>query len=605
LLEKDIERPAAKRYRFGPFVLDPAQRRLTRNGTPESLTPKVFDLLVLFIENAGKLLTKDEILDRLWDGADFYESTLTSHVSMLRQALGETKEFRYIETVTKKGYRFIGQVESVSDESQAVSAPATAIQPVARGKWFFWATAVLAIIVSVAASITLWHRKPPPTPPEVRLYREAIETERQGNDGLALQKLGEALRIRPEFDEANLKAAWICYDDNDNEKASNYVNAVLGRKGQIVDSVRLQAEALALLLQGGQDEAFNKLQLAAEAAPTNTDGLYALAETAVGLHLFDQADAALQQCKAVDSKNPLCAFETVSLRVYQNRFADAISEYQGIGKSGVNFPWLDEPAGYAALAQGDLDGALRHFHSLEEAGRTFASSVHFRASQEGVAAVALYQGKLQDAHQQIVDALETSNSSYDRASYHLSLAHMDALHNRSAEATSDVNAAIRESDAPDIALSSARALAMAGDFDSASALLAKYAGASATLGKQYLAAGRFVAGLKAMSRRKWDKAIEALRSSNRYDFDPETAYYLARAQTSALQWNDAAGTLKELLSMEGKILMDSVASLTPLARRDLATCYERLGNRSEAESLLQAARSQWEHADPELRNALK
>jgi DNA-binding winged helix-turn-helix (wHTH) protein/tetratricopeptide (TPR) repeat protein len=605
LPDKDIEHPTVELYRFGPFVLDPAQRRLSKDGTPVPLTVKSFDLLVLLVANHGKLLTKDEILGCVWDGADTYESSLTSHVSMVRGALGETKNCPYIETVPKKGYRFIGHVELTSGTSQPVAISTTPVRGSVRGPWHHHFTGLVTVAIVTATAIALWHRRPPTTPGEVRLYRQAIDLERQGNDSLALQKLNEALRVRPQFDEANLRAAWICYEDDDDDSALNYVNAVLSRKGQGPNSVRLQAEALRILLQGGREEAFNKLQLVTEADPARTDALYALSEIAIDLGLFDQADAALQRCKAADSRNPFCTFETVSLRVYQNRFAEAVSEYHRARTNSAFYPWLDEPAGFAKLGQGDLDGALEHFRALEEAGRRFASNVHFRASQEGIAAVALYQGRLQDAHRQILDALETSNSGYDKASYNLSLAHMDALHNRTAEAMREANAAAQESEAPDVAVSAARALAMAGEFDSASALLAKHSGASATLGKQYPAAEQFLAGIRAISRRKHDDAIAALKDSYKLEPDPETAYYLAQAQISESQWTEAAATLNDLLRSKGTILMDGVVSLIPLAEYTLATCYQHLGNHSEAASLSEGVRTLWQHADPELHNALR
>lgn len=603
MLDKDIEGPIAEIFKFGPFVLDPGQRRLTQDGIPKPLTAKTFDLLLLLVSNQGKLLTKDEILGSVWDGAETYESSLTTHVSMIRNALDEGKSCRYIETVPKKGYRFVGQVESLSNAAE--SASTTPVRRIARRRWPFYAAGIVAGVLTVTVVFAMWNRRPAPPPSHVRLYRDAVALEKQGNDGLALQKLNEALRLRPEFDEANLRAAWICYDDNDDDSASKYVHAALNRKGQIPNSVQLQAEALASLLQGGREEAFNKLQLAADADPASADALYPLSEIAVDLGLLDQADQALRRCKMVDPTNPFCAFEAVSLRVYQNRFADAVSEYQRASTSGAYYPWLDYPAGFAKLGQGDLDGALKHFHALEESGRIFASNVHFRASQEGIAAVALYQGKLQVARQQILDALETSNSNYDKASYYLSLAHMDALHNRTAEALREANAAVQVSEAADVGISAAQSLAMAGDFNSASALLAKYSGASATLGKQYPAAERFIVGLRAMSRHKWDDAVAALRDSQRLDPNAETTYYLAQVQMSASQWKEAATTLDELLQLKGTILMDGVASLIPLGEFHLGTCYEQLGNHSQAESLQATVKALWEHADPELRNSLR
>jgi len=602
LLDKDIERPLGGLYKFGPFVLDPAQRRLTKDGAPISLTVKSFDLLVLLVANNGKLLTKDEILGQVWDGAETYESSLTAHVSMLRQALGDTKDSRYIETVSKKGYRFTKEVECSSEAVQPISASRSPVRRVAR--WPFYIAGAVILVLAIATAVALWTRRPP-LPAHIRLYREAVALERDGNDGLALQKLTEALRVGPDFAEANLRAAWISYDDDDNDNASTYVRALLTAKSPISNSVRLQAEALSVLLEGGREEAFNKLQLATEADPTNTYALYGLSEIAVDLGLFDQADQALQRCKAVDPEDALCAFEIVTLRVYQNRFADAVSEYERLRASNVKNPWLEEPVGFAKLGQGDLDGALRHFQALEEAGRKFASNVHFRASQEGNAAVALYQGKLQQARQQILDALETSNSSYDKAYYYLSLARMDALHHRGGDAVLDAKAASQASQAPDIAISAARALAMAGDHDSATALLSKHVEASAALGKQYPAAKQFVAGLRAMSKRQWDDAIGALKDSYRLEPSPETAYYLAQVQMSASYWNEAASTLDLVLKSKGTILMDSVASLIPLARYNLALCYERAGDYPHAKPLFESARGLWEHADPELRAALK
>jgi DNA-binding winged helix-turn-helix (wHTH) protein len=97
-------------YRFGPFVLVPAERLLLRNGGPVQLTPKAFALLVLLVEHAGSALSKDQIIEELWPGRFVVEANLTKHIWMLRRALGELDE-RYIETVPKLGYRFTALAE--------------------------------------------------------------------------------------------------------------------------------------------------------------------------------------------------------------------------------------------------------------------------------------------------------------------------------------------------------------------------------------------------------------------------------------------------------------------------------------------------------------
>ncbi|HYK34470.1 winged helix-turn-helix domain-containing protein [Alloacidobacterium sp.] len=122
-------------YECGPFRLEPAEQRLTREGNPVSLTPKAFELLVFLVQNQGRLVTKDQIMRAVWPSSFVEEANLTVSVSVLRKALGEKDgELRYIETVPKRGYRFIASVKEVkspeatriqSDEAQY--APLSAI----------------------------------------------------------------------------------------------------------------------------------------------------------------------------------------------------------------------------------------------------------------------------------------------------------------------------------------------------------------------------------------------------------------------------------------------------------------------------------------------
>jgi DNA-binding winged helix-turn-helix (wHTH) protein/TolB-like protein len=109
-------------YEFGPFRLDPSERQLLRAGQVMPLTPKVFDTLLLFVENNNLLLTKDEMIGRLWPDSFVEESNLAQNVSMLRRALGEQPNGKpYIETVPKRGYRFTAEVRLRSEEQPAVA----------------------------------------------------------------------------------------------------------------------------------------------------------------------------------------------------------------------------------------------------------------------------------------------------------------------------------------------------------------------------------------------------------------------------------------------------------------------------------------------------
>ncbi|MDQ3803313.1 MAG: winged helix-turn-helix domain-containing protein [Acidobacteriota bacterium] len=98
-------------YEFGPFLLDPAERVLLRGGRPVPLTPKVLDILLVLVQNEGRLLNKKDLMEAVWPDSFVEEGNLTFNISALRKALGEDrKEHPYIETVPRRGYRFVASV---------------------------------------------------------------------------------------------------------------------------------------------------------------------------------------------------------------------------------------------------------------------------------------------------------------------------------------------------------------------------------------------------------------------------------------------------------------------------------------------------------------
>jgi pimeloyl-ACP methyl ester carboxylesterase/DNA-binding winged helix-turn-helix (wHTH) protein len=100
-------------YRFGPFLLDVRERRLSRGGEVIPLRLKVFDTLLVLVENAGRLVTKQELLDRVWPETTVEENNLNHNVSVLRKSLGEKATGQqYIETVPRVGYRFAAPVDA-------------------------------------------------------------------------------------------------------------------------------------------------------------------------------------------------------------------------------------------------------------------------------------------------------------------------------------------------------------------------------------------------------------------------------------------------------------------------------------------------------------
>ena len=111
-------------YKFDPFVLDVEERILTREGNPVPVTPKVFDTLLLLVQNQGCVVSKQKMMDTLWPDVFVEESNVTFNITMLRKALGDTKrEPLYIETVPRRGYRFKREVKEVLAERASVDLP--------------------------------------------------------------------------------------------------------------------------------------------------------------------------------------------------------------------------------------------------------------------------------------------------------------------------------------------------------------------------------------------------------------------------------------------------------------------------------------------------
>ena len=110
-------------YEFGPFVVDSRERVMRRDGKLVPLTPKVFEILMVLIQNPGRILTKDEMMQQVWPETTVEESNLARNVSTLRKALGEgSDQAQYIETIPWRGYRFVAEVREWREESENIDS---------------------------------------------------------------------------------------------------------------------------------------------------------------------------------------------------------------------------------------------------------------------------------------------------------------------------------------------------------------------------------------------------------------------------------------------------------------------------------------------------
>ena len=138
-------------YEFGDLQVDLNQMRVRRAGADVALEPKSFDVLCFLIEHRDRLVTKEELLDAVWRDTFVTPNVLTRAVAQLRKALGdEAREAHIIETVAKRGYRFIATVTATGDAGQpeahvAAMPPRVAAARPGRARWT-WVAALLAAI---------------------------------------------------------------------------------------------------------------------------------------------------------------------------------------------------------------------------------------------------------------------------------------------------------------------------------------------------------------------------------------------------------------------------------------------------------------------------
>lgn len=109
-------------YRFGRFTLDTDQRVLLRDGKPLPVTPKVFETLLILVENSGRIVEKESLMTRLWPDTFVEDANLVFSIQQVRKALGDNaRNPLYIETIPRRGYRFIADVEEVLVDTSAVN----------------------------------------------------------------------------------------------------------------------------------------------------------------------------------------------------------------------------------------------------------------------------------------------------------------------------------------------------------------------------------------------------------------------------------------------------------------------------------------------------
>jgi len=159
-------------YRIDNIELDPVKGCLRRNGEEIHLRAKTFEILVYLVTHRERLIGKEELIERFWNGAAVCDDVLTQSIAELRQMLGDnSRDPRYLKTIRKRGYRFVGEVQEVCGETPFATEQITTIQvheeysdDRPRRKLPRWAIAAVVLMAAGASvgALSAWHYWPKP-----------------------------------------------------------------------------------------------------------------------------------------------------------------------------------------------------------------------------------------------------------------------------------------------------------------------------------------------------------------------------------------------------------------------------------------------------------
>jgi DNA-binding winged helix-turn-helix (wHTH) protein len=157
-------------YAFGAFVVDPLKRRLWRDRQLVPISAKTFDVLVLLLEHRDAVVSKDELLNRVWPDTVVQENNLARQISSLRRVLGQRPdEHDYVVTIPGHGYRFVAVVQALAGVPPELQSPSESPSQWTsdrrpRGHWISRA-ALLGVsglvLVATGAVVTLLLRDAP------------------------------------------------------------------------------------------------------------------------------------------------------------------------------------------------------------------------------------------------------------------------------------------------------------------------------------------------------------------------------------------------------------------------------------------------------------
>lgn len=379
-------------YAFGPFVLDVGNRVLYRTGIPVDMPAKVFEILRCIVLRGDRLVSKEVLVEEVWDGSPIGDNNIAQHMHLVRVILDDlTKPYRYIATVHGRGYRFLADVQRVAPPERRVQADASLL-PQSLASELFSNAAFFAKMGTPAALES-----------SAQLCRKALEIYPAFADAHA----GIAM-------DAILKAAFLFGSPTQQfEVARRNANEALRLDAHCAHAHAVMA-ALAILDDQQPSRAYEHLDAAATTLPDLPEIgiLRILAPIAERKH--DASRTAAREALAMrPSSSAIAAYAAfAAYHAGDLEHAAASLERLLIFKPGAAFPTFI--LGLTRLAQGEYAAARDIFQQLI-AGRISLVPAYEKFRQRSIAALSFIEartGSRDDARALARDVQRSEHCSY-------------------------------------------------------------------------------------------------------------------------------------------------------------------------------------------------
>lgn len=312
--------------RFGPFEFDFDQKVLSENAAPVDLQPQPTEVLAILVGNPGRLVTRDELRDAVWgDRILEFDPGLNFSIRQVRRALrDDAKSPAYVETVHRRGYRFVAPVQFEPSKREWSTSRTRPFMRIAAGVALVGAIGFLVNAGSrwLAPSSSENTGPAPSLPDSMRAtYRAAEWLQEQGEYGRALVRLDSVRRAAPHFARAWALTAYTQL------RLGQLTEARIAAERAIdIDPDRAEAyDALGRIyfmeMQGAR--ALTAFRRAVELDPTSIPYRQWYAETLANALRLDEAIRQLEQARRIDPISNLIGVDLAQVYLAARRYDDA------------------------------------------------------------------------------------------------------------------------------------------------------------------------------------------------------------------------------------------------------------------------------------------